>query len=102
MQWLSAMKIDFGELNPDDYDVQVKINEEVVSLQWLLKDENTLYIASSFIPLYEKAVEVESQGEATVPVSMRVELSIVDKVTGEILVDYSDYNSMSPATYEER
>ena len=102
MQWLSAMKLDFGELNPDDYDVQVKINEEVVSLQWLLKDENTLYIASSFIPLYEKAVEVESQGEATVPVSMRVELSIVDKVTGEILVDYSDYNSMSPATYEER
>lgn len=102
MQWLSVMKIDFGTLNPHDYEVQVKVNEEVIPLQGWIKDENTRYIASNFIPLNVEVVEDENQDEATVPVSMRVELLIVDKVTNEILVDYSNYQSMLPAVHKER
>lgn len=102
MPWLSAMKIDFGTLNPDDYEVQVKVNEEVVPLQWWTKDENTLYMASDFIPLNLEVIEIEGQDEVDFTVSMRVELSIVDKVTNEILVDYGDYHSMLPAVHKER
>ena len=102
MQWLSAMKIDFGTLNPDDYEVQVKVNEEIVPLQWWTKDENTLYMASDFIPLNLEFIEIKGQDEVDFTVSMRVELSIMDKVTGEILVDYGDYHSMLPSIHKER
>lgn len=32
---------------------------------------------------------------------MYVELLIVDKLAGEVLVNYGDYNSMNPTRYEE-
>lgn len=100
--WMAAMKIDFGNLNPDDYEVRLNINEEIVSLQWSLKDEGILYLASEFMPLNQRTENIEGQNESTVPVGMHVELLIVDKLTGEVLVNYSDYNSMGPTIYEER
>ena len=99
--WVAAMKIDFGHLNPDDYEVRLNINDEIVSLQWSLKDEGILYLASEFMPLNQRTENIGGQNESTVPVEMYVELLIVDKLTGEVLVNYSDYNSMGPTIYEE-
>lgn len=99
--WVSGMKIDFGDLNPDDYELQVEINKEVVPMQWELKDHHIVYLTSEFLPLNETVILDENQNEVDIWIDMRIEVLIVDKVTGEVLVDYSDYNSMHPRVFEE-
>lgn len=97
MAWLSAMKIDFGTLNPDDYEVEVKVNDTVVAMQWELIDENILYLASELLPFSANKESLNSGNEAIVPVKMHVQLFVVDKLNGDVLVEYEDYNSMSLA-----
>lgn len=101
MPWLCAMKIDFLKLNVHDYEVEVKVNDEVVEMQWELVDDNSLYLASDYFPLNEGQLGIYDDGSTEILVKMHLEIVVVDKFNGEVLVEYENYDSMSPTIYVE-